>query len=69
MTLAEQEAARSRFYVYSSVRALAEELGMSHYACNFYIYLCTSSVFRRQLTRTVASRFSTSVQTTHCDAV
>jgi len=34
----------SRNFIYGSVRAVAEELGMSHYACNFYIYLCTSSV-------------------------
>jgi len=43
------DATWSRFYVYGSVRAVAEELGMSHYACNFYIYVATSGVFRRQL--------------------
>jgi len=48
----------SRFYVYGSVRAVAEELGMSHYACNFYIYMATSSLFRRQLTRTLTAFFS-----------
>jgi len=45
-----------RFFVYTSVRTVAQELGMSHYACNFYIYVCTSSVFRRQLVRAVTTR-------------
>ena len=53
----------SRFYVYSSVRAVAEELGMSHYACNFYIYLSTSSVFRRQLARTLTARYTSGPHT------
>ena len=46
-----------RHFVFGSVRAVAEELGMSHYACNFYIYVSTSSLFRRQLTRTLAALF------------
>lgn len=54
----------SRHFIYGSVRAVAEELGMSHYACNFYIYLCTSSVFRRQLIRTLAARFCPNHHTT-----
>jgi len=37
------------------VRAVTQELGMSHYACNFYIYVATSSAFRRQLKRTLAA--------------
>ena len=75
MTVVEQQTdpTWSRFFIYSSVRALAEELGMSHYACNFYIYLCTSGVFRRQLTRVLAAHCSTNVQTTthstRCDSV
>jgi len=72
MTVAERQTdpTWSRFFIYGSVRALAEELGMSHYACNFYIYVCTSSVFRRQLTRVLAARCSTNnVQTAHCDSV
>jgi len=40
-----------RYVVYSSVRTVVEEIGLSHYACNFYIYLLTGSVFRRQLRR------------------
>ena len=74
MTVSEQQTdpTWTRFYIYGSVRALAEELGMSHYACNFYIYLCTSSVFRRQLTRLLAARCSNSdptTVTTRCDLV
>ena len=59
------DATWSRFYVYGSVRTVAEELGMSHYACNFYIYLYTSSMFRRQLARTLrlAARCSCNVKT------
>jgi len=40
-----------RFVVYSNVRTVVEEVGLSHYACNFYIYLLTGRVFRRQLQR------------------
>ena len=73
LTVAERQSdpTWSRFFIYGSVRAVAEELGMSHYACNFYIYLYTSSVFRRQLVRTLAARWSSNVQTTftRCDAV
>jgi len=40
-----------RHLVYSNVRTLVEEMGLSHYACNFYIYLVTGRVFRRELRR------------------
>jgi len=40
-----------RYLVYSNVRTLVEEMGLSHYACNFYIYLMTGRVFRRELRR------------------
>jgi len=40
-----------RHFVYSNVRTLVEEMGLSHYACNFYIYLATGRVFRRELRR------------------
>jgi len=40
-----------RFIIYSNVRTVVEEIGLSHYACNFYIYLLTGRVFRRQLRR------------------
>jgi len=42
-----------RFVIYLSVRTVVEEIGLSHYACNFYIYLLTGRVFRRQLRRLV----------------
>ena len=40
-----------RYFVYSNIRTLVEEMGLSHYACNFYIYLATGRVFRRELRR------------------
>jgi len=40
-----------RYLVYSNIRTLVEEMGLSHYACNFYIYLMTGRVFRRELRR------------------
>jgi len=52
----------SRFFVYHTVRTIAEELGMSHYVCNFYIYVLTSGVFRRQLRRTLDARCRRAVQ-------
>ena len=39
-------------------RETCNSVGMSHYACNFYIYVSTSSVFRRQLKRTLAALVS-----------
>jgi len=41
----------NRFTVYLNVRTVVEEIGLSHYACNFYIYLVTGRVFRHQLRR------------------
>jgi len=40
-----------RHLVYINIRTLVEEIGLSHYACNFYIYLATGRVFRRELRR------------------
>jgi len=40
-----------RYLVYYNVRTLVEEMGLSHYACNFYIYVVTGRVFRRELRR------------------
>ena len=34
---------------YWSTRTVIQELGMSHYACNFYIYLLTGRMFRVEL--------------------
>lgn len=38
-----------RHFTYYLIRTLVEELGMSHYACNFFIYLTTGMLFRREL--------------------
>ena len=40
-----------RHIIYNNIRTVVEEIGLSHYACNFYIYLLTGKVFRRQLRR------------------
>lgn len=34
---------------YVQVRVVVQEIGMSHYACNFYIYLATGLMFRQEL--------------------
>lgn len=44
-----------RYHVYRAVRTTVEELAMSKYACNFYIYLMTGIAFRRELRRLMAS--------------
>lgn len=36
-------------FSYWNVRNVTQEIGMSHYACNFYIYLLTGLAFRREL--------------------
>lgn len=38
-----------RHFTYYMVRTIIEELGMSHYACNFFIYVMTGKLFRREL--------------------
>jgi hypothetical protein len=40
-----------RHIIYTNVRTVIDEIGLSHYACNFYIYLMTGHVFRRELKR------------------
>ena len=40
-----------RHFIYLNIRILVDEMGLSHYACNFYIYLMTGRVFRRELRR------------------
>lgn len=40
-----------RHFAYNEIRTVVEEIGLSHYACNFYIYLCTGRIFRRELSR------------------
>jgi len=48
------DVAWSSHYTYRDVRMMVEEFGMSHYACNFFIYLATGRSFRRELRRLVA---------------
>lgn len=40
-----------RHFAYNEIRTVIEEIGLSHYACNFYIYLLTGRIFRRELQR------------------
>lgn len=37
-----------RYYVYHLVRAVIEEIGITHFALNFYIYLITGKMFRKE---------------------
>jgi hypothetical protein len=46
---------RSHFN-FSTVRRLLENFGMSHYACNFYLYMLTGKVFRREFRRIFLAR-------------
>jgi len=47
------DAAWSSHYNYRVVRMVVEEFSMSHYACNFFIYMATGRCFRRELRRLV----------------
>ena len=40
-----------RHFTYYTIKTIVQELGMSHYAGNFYIYLATGLVFRKELQR------------------
>jgi len=44
-----------RHFAYTEIRTVIEEIGLSHYACNFYIYLLTGRIFRRELQRLFAT--------------
>lgn len=37
-----------RYYIYLIVRAVIEEIGITHFALNFYIYLLTGKMFRNE---------------------
>lgn len=39
---------QAHFY-YWAARTIIQEIGMSHFACNFYIYLATGKQFRTEL--------------------
>jgi len=47
-----------RHFAYTEVRTVVEEIGMSHYAINFYIYVFTGKIFRRELCCLAARVFS-----------
>ena len=42
-----------RFVVYFTVRKIVEEICLSHYACNFFMFFITGLEFRRELSRLV----------------
>ena len=44
-----QDPTWQRHFTYYAIKIVVQELGMSHYACNFYIYLLTGMVFRKEL--------------------
>ena len=46
-----------RHFNYVSVRTIVQELGMSHYACNFFIYLTTGKLFRKELKTLIFGAF------------
>lgn len=46
----------SRYLAYNNIRTIIYEIGLSHYACNFYIYLATGRMFRRELRRILCRR-------------
>jgi len=45
-----------RHVIYTKVRTVIDEIGLSHYAFNFYIYLLTGKVFRRELQRLLCGK-------------
>ncbi|KAK3097205.1 hypothetical protein FSP39_007457 [Pinctada imbricata] len=42
------DATWKRHFDYIVVKTIIEEIGLTHYACNFYIYLITGKVFRQE---------------------
>jgi len=42
-----------RYVVYFTVRKVVEEICLSHYACNFFLFVITGLEFRRELCRWV----------------
>ena len=46
-----------RHFTYYTVKTIIQEIGMSHYACNFFIYLSTGKLFRRELALLILSLF------------
>ena len=51
MTMAEIEGSAKwqRHFRFFAIRKIVEEIGMSHFACNFFIYILTGKLFRLEL--------------------
>ena len=43
----------TRFFIYITSRKIVEEICLSHYACNFFLYLLTGEQFRMSLMETL----------------
>lgn len=41
-------------FAYLQARAVIQEIGLTHYACNFYIYCITGKIFRGELCKMIA---------------
>lgn len=50
------DAAWQRHFNYMFVKIIIEEIGLTHYACNFYIYLITGKIFRQEFKRLICSK-------------
>jgi len=48
---------------YWTIRAVVQEIGMSHYAGNIIIYVATGKIFRSELRRLFAARYRSSAKT------
>lgn len=51
----ERDVTWRRHFAYWTVRTVIQEVSMSHFAGNFYIYLATGRIFRKQLWRMMTS--------------
>ena len=45
-----------RFFIYITSRKIVEEICLSHYACNFFLYLLTGKQFRQSLVQTLTCK-------------
>lgn len=48
----------TRFFTYIIYRKIVEEICLSHYACNFFLYLLTGEQFRKSLIETLTCRLA-----------
>lgn len=44
----EEDSVWTKYYMYHLIRAVIEEIGITHFALNFYIYLITGKMFRKE---------------------